>query len=196
MSSLQDDVRNNGKRKAAGLAARTAIIRRRNPDSSLGRRDRRRRKGLQKGSPCCVECSQKLKPCAYRKHHRGRLATESTTFRSIFCGGAAREDQSCDIVTLEKSDGVFGRHRKLCPKNLCRLRGSPQNLGNNLGTIAAKKPAKIEHQDTRKDETNQLHARFLPDSGSGYPGSSPGLPANLSPCQSMTWLFPQIPFSR
>jgi len=30
--------------------------------------------------------------CAYRKHHRGPLATESTISPSIFCGGVARED--------------------------------------------------------------------------------------------------------
>ena len=34
-----------------------------------------------------------------------------------------------------------------------------------------------------------------PDSGSGYPGSSPGLPANLSPCRRRTCRFPPIPIS-
>ena len=48
-----------------------------------------------------------------------------------------------------------------------------------LGNKTRRKLRKTKYYDTRKGSTNQLHARFLPDSGSGYPGSSPRLPANL-----------------
>lgn len=58
----------------------------------------------------------------YRKHRPAGLATESTTFPSVFCGGAGgrvgHEDrhatlsQSAGKQTLEKSDGFFGRHRR------------------------------------------------------------------------------------
>ena len=38
----------------------------------------------------CVCRSGELFICAYRKHHRGLLATEPTTSRSIFCVGSPR----------------------------------------------------------------------------------------------------------
>src|SRR5215469_16963586 len=39
--------------------------------------------------------------CAYRKHHRGRLTTESTISRSIFCVVVC-EEKACNIVTFSR----------------------------------------------------------------------------------------------
>jgi len=39
-----------------------------------------------------------LGDCAYRKHHRGRLATESITSRSLFCGAVAHEERHVTLL--------------------------------------------------------------------------------------------------
>src|ERR1700719_905775 len=41
------------------------------------------------------------------------------------------------FILLEDAKTLL-RKRKLCPKKLCQLRGSPQALGNNLETIGPK----------------------------------------------------------
>ena len=52
---------------------------------------------------------------------------------------------------------TLSRERKLCLRKLCRLRGSPQKHGNNLGTIAAKYRA-ISNDEMREKafRTNNL----------------------------------------
>ena len=71
--------------------------------------------------------------CAYQKHHRGRLATESTTSRSSFCGGVAREDKPCNIVTVG-------------PENSVR----PQNQQDTGGFVT------LPHDEFRSEDTEEI----------------------------------------
>ncbi len=68
----------------------------------------------------------------------------SLSWNSVFFPGS--------LFLLEDAQ-TFLRKRKLCPKKLCHLRGSPQFLGNILGTIAAEnqaKPSTATQEKTRR----------------------------------------------
>ena len=53
-------------------------------------------------------------------------------------------------LTLLEDARTLLRKRKLCPNNLCHLKGSPHLLRNNLGTIAAEYRAKSWYKTQRK----------------------------------------------
>ena len=50
--------------------------------------------------------SARASGCAYRKYHRGRIATESTTSRSIFWGRVAPTEEACNIVKWTRSKSL------------------------------------------------------------------------------------------
>jgi hypothetical protein len=59
------------------------------------------------------------------------------------------------LILLEDAKTLL-RKRKLCPKKLCHSRGSPQGVGNNLGTSGAENRPKPAIKATlRHDETTR-----------------------------------------
>ena len=67
----------------------------------------------------------------------------------------------------------------MCAQNSVSQKGFMPTSWEQLGNSCRQRPAKTVYCDTGKDETNQQHTRVLLDSGSDYPGSSPGLPAKV-----------------